>query len=198
MFSQEFLNSELFNWVVLPLLIFLSRTCDVTLGTLRSIFLSKNIKYIVPVLGFFEVLIWLIAISQIMKNLHNVACYLGWAFGYSLGIYVGIKIEERLALGLQVIRVITNHDCHDLVEAFKKEKMGVTLIDGQGSMGPVKIIFTIIKRKDKTYAIQLINQFNPNSFYSIEDIRNVNQGVFRGGSSASRFEEFSKMFPVRK
>lgn len=198
MFNQEFINSELFNWAILPLLIFLSRTCDVTLGTLRSIFLSKNIKFIVPVLGFFEVLIWLIAISQIMKNLNNVACYFGWAFGYSMGIYVGIKIEERLALGLQVIRVITNQDWQELTEAFKKEKMGVTLIDGQGAQGPVKILFTIIKRKDKSYAIELINKYNPNAFYSIEDISNVNQGVFRGGSSASRIEEFTKMFPNRK
>ncbi len=198
MFSQEFINSGVFNWVILPFLIFFARTCDVTLGTLRNIFLSKNIKYIVPVLGFFEVLIWLLAISQIMKNLHNVVCYLGWAFGYSMGIYVGIKIEERLALGLQVIRVITNQDCHDLVEAFRQEKMGVTIIDGQGVQGPVKILFTIIKRKDKAYAVQLINTHNPKAFYSVEDIRNVNQGVFRGGSSASRLEEFGRMFPVRK
>lgn len=198
MFNQEFLNSDMFNWLVLPMLIFFARTCDVTLGTLRNIFLSKNIKYIVPVLGFFEVLIWLLAISQIMKNLHNVACYLGWAFGYSMGIYVGIKIEERLALGLQVIRVITNQDCHELISAFKQEKMGVTIIDGQGAQGPVKILFTIIKRKDKTYAVELINRYNPKAFYSVEDIRNVNQGVFRGGSSASKIEEFSRMFPIRK
>lgn len=188
----------MFNWVVLPLLIFFARTCDVTLGTLRNIFLSKNIKYIVPLLGFFEVLIWLLAISQIMKNLHNVACYLGWAFGYSMGIFVGIKIEERLALGLQVIRVITNQDCKDLIDSFRDEKMGVTIIDGQGAQGPVKILFTIIKRKDKAYAIQLINRHNPNAFYSVEDIRNVNQGVFRGGSSVSKIEELRRMFPVRK
>ena len=198
MFSQEFMNSDTFNWVVLPFLIFCARTSDVTLGTLRNIFLSKNIKYIVPLLGFFEVLIWLVAISQIMKNLHNVACYLGWAFGYSMGIYVGIKIEERLALGLQVIRVITNQDCHELIDSFKKEKMGVTILDGHGSQGPVKILLTIIKRKDKAYAVQLINRHNPNAFYSVEDIRNVSQGVFRGGSSASKLEEISRMFPVRK
>jgi len=198
MFNEQFLNSEMFNWVVLPLLIFFARTCDVTLGTLRNIFLSKNIKYIVPLLGFFEVLIWLLAISQIMKNLHNVACYLGWAFGYSMGIFVGIKIEERLALGLQVIRVITNQDCKDLIDSFRDEKMGVTIIDGQGAQGPVKILFTIIKRKDKAYAIQLINRHNPNAFYSVEDIRNVNQGVFRGGSSVSKIEELRRMFPVRK
>jgi uncharacterized protein YebE (UPF0316 family) len=198
MFNQEFLDSSLFNWLVLPFLIFFARTCDVTLGTLRNIFLSKNIKYIVPLLGFFEVLIWLVAISQIMKNLHNIACYLGWAFGYSMGIYVGIKIEERLALGLQVIRVITNQDCHDLIEAFKIEKMGVTIIDGHGAQGPVKILFTIIKRKDKAYAVHLINRHNPNAFFSVEDIRNVSQGVFRGGSSESKIEEFRKMFEVRK
>jgi uncharacterized protein YebE (UPF0316 family) len=74
--DQSFLDSALFQWVVLPLMIMLARAADVTLATLRNILLSKSVKYIVPFMGFIEALIWLLAISQIMKNLHNPLCYI--------------------------------------------------------------------------------------------------------------------------
>ncbi len=94
--NSDFLQSDLFNWLILPLLIFCARTCDVTLATLRNIFIARHIRKIVPVLGFFEVLIWLVAVSQTINNLHNIACYVAFAGGYSMGIFVGITIEEKL------------------------------------------------------------------------------------------------------
>lgn len=195
MFSIEFLNSNLFNWVLLPLLIFIARMSDVTLATLRNILLSKSIKYIVPFLGFFEVLIWLLAISQIMKNLHNPLCFFAYAGGYSMGIFVGIKIEERLALGLQVMRIISHHDSDELIQGLRDANFGTTVMDAQGSKGPVKIILTVLKRKDLPIVRDIINRKHPHAFYSIEDIRNVSHGVFPGGSSESKLENLKKMFP---
>ena len=195
MFSHEFLQSDLFNWVVLPILIFLARTCDVTLGTLRNIFLSKNIRYIVPFLGFFEVLIWLLAVSQIIRNLHNVMCYFAFAGGYSMGIFVGIKIEERLALGLQVLRIITHLNTASLVEKLQKNNFGVTIIDAMGSKGPVKVLLTVIKRKDLELVAGMITEHNPNAFYSIEDIRTSNLGVFPTAATESKLNHLKRIFP---
>lgn len=180
MFSTEFLQSDLFNWVILPALIFISRLCDVTLGTLRHVFISKGMKNVVPVVGFMEVLIWLVAISQIMKNLNNIACYLAFAGGFAAGTYCGMWVEEKLALGMQVIRLITNLDYTSLVEDLKSSNIGVTMMDAMGSKGPVKIIFIVIARKDVEGVIKMINKHNPRAFYSIEDIRTANQGVFAG------------------
>lgn len=195
MFSNDFVNSDLFQWGVLPFLIFLARMSDVTLATLRNIFLSKSIKYIVPFLGFFEVLIWLLAISQIMKNLHNPLCFLAYAGGYSTGIFVGIKIEERLALGLQIMRIISHHDSEELIQALRKANFGTTVMDAQGSKGPVKIILTVLKRKDLPVVREIINEKHPQAFYSIEDIRNVSHGVFPGGSGEGKLDYLKKMFP---
>src|SRR4051812_32639883 len=103
---SDFLASDIFKWGVLPLLIFLARMCDVTLGTLRNVFISKGLRRVVPVLGFFEVLIWLISIRQIMKYLDNPVCYIGFAGGFSMGTYVGMLVERKLALGMQVLRII--------------------------------------------------------------------------------------------
>jgi uncharacterized protein YebE (UPF0316 family) len=148
MLNDATLNSEVFQWVVLPLLIFLARMCDVTLATLRNIFLSKSVKYIVPFLGFIEVLIWLLAISQIMRNLSNPVCFVAYALGYSMGIFVGIKIEERLALGLQVMRIITQQHSEELRRSLVEHSFGITTIDAMGAKGPVKIILTDRQKVD--------------------------------------------------
>jgi len=177
-FSEEFRLTDTFNWVVLPLFIYLSRASDVTLATLRNLFISKGIKNIIPVLGFFEVLIWLIAVTSIVKNLNNVLCYIAFAGGYSTGIFIGIKIESKLALGSQVIRIITNQLTQPLIDAFKDCRFGVTLVDGQGAMGPVKIIFTTVARKDVPKVQSLIQEHTPNAFYTTEDARDVGSGVF--------------------
>ncbi len=195
MFSDSFISSDLFQWFILPALIFLARMSDVTLATLRNIFLSKSVKYIVPFIGFVEVLIWLLAISQIMKNMHNPVCFIAYATGYSLGIFFGIKIEERLALGLQVMRIITQKDSEELIKALVEHSFGITTIDGHGAKGPVKIILTVIKRKDITLVRQLIEVNHPSAFYSVEDIRTVSKGVFPQ-TGQGKLDHFKGIFPL--
>lgn len=195
MFSSSFIASDIFQWFILPFLIFLARMSDVTLATLRNIFLSKTIKYIVPFIGFVEVLIWLLAISQIMKNMHNPICFIAYATGYSMGIYLGIKIEERLALGLQVMRIITQKDSEELIKSLVDHSFGITTIDGHGAKGPVKIILTVIKRKDINIVRNLIELNHPTAFYSVEDIRTVSRGVFPQ-TGQGRLDYFKGIFPL--
>lgn len=172
------MSENLFNWVILPLLIFIARTSDVSLGTLRNVFIGKGLKRVVPIVAFFEVLIWLISIRQVMNNLNNPLCYIAFAGGFATGTYVGMYIERRLALGLQVLRIITAQDARELIHALTGANVGITVVDGHGAKGPVKIIFTIIKRKDLQQIREIIRKYNPNAFYSIEDIRHANLGVF--------------------
>ena len=94
----DFLSSDLFSWVVLPIIIILSRMVDVTLGTVRIILVSRGSRFVAPILGFFEVLIWIVVISQIMQNLNNPLCYIAYALGFALGTYFGIMVEEKLAI----------------------------------------------------------------------------------------------------
>ena len=176
---------DYFNWVILPLLIFLSRLGDVTMATLRHIFISKGLKKIVPILGFFEVLIWLVAMRQVFSHLNNAACFIAWAAGFSAGTYLGMFIEERLAIGTQIIRIITNENISVLVEALKNNHQGVTIVDGQGAMGPVKLIFTIVKRANKKQVLELVHQHASNAFYTIEDVKSLEHGVFTNNGKSS-------------
>jgi len=175
-------------------MIFCARICDVSLGTLRNIFLNKGFKKAVPLIGFFEVLIWLLVVSQIMKNLNNWMCYVGWAGGYATGTIVGMMIEEKLALGLKVVRIITNQNYEELVQSLKESHRGVTIIDGHGAMGPIKMIFTVVKRKEVKEVEAIIAQHHPSAFYSIEDITSVYHGTFVSGGRGI----FKRLFERRR
>ena len=129
-----------FNWILLPLIIFASRIFDVSLGTLRHVFIARGFKKITPFLGFFEVLIWIIIVKQIMNNADNWVCYIAWASGFAAGNYIGLIIEEKLALGLQIVRIITGHETEFLIDKLSKENHGITVIEAKGAKGPVKMI----------------------------------------------------------
>jgi uncharacterized protein YebE (UPF0316 family) len=172
------LASVFYAWSLLPILIFLARVADVTMGTVRVIFVSRGLKCLAPVVGFFEILIWLIAIGQIMKNLSSPMCYIAYAGGFAVGNYVGIAIAEKLSLGVVLIRVVTAKDALPLVECFKERNYGVTSVDGHGANGEVKVVFTVVKRREVPNIVELIKTFNPHAFYSIEEVGFVEKGIF--------------------
>jgi len=189
---------EWFGWVVLPALIFFARIADVSLGTVRVIFVSRGMKYLAPVVGFFEVLIWVVAIGQIMRNLSNPVCYLAYAGGFAAGNYVGIWIAEKLSLGVVMVRVIAKEDVRELVQRLREQEYGVTSVDAEGGRGPVKIVFTIVPRREVQSVVGLIHRFDPGAFVSVEEIGFVERGIFplrrgwRGVGFLRRWRPFRK------
>jgi len=171
--------------IVIPLAIMLARICDVTLGTLRIIFVSRGMKVLAPVLGFFEVLIWLIAIGQIMQNLTSWTHYLAYAAGFAIGNYIGMLVEERLAVGMLAMRIITQVEASELIAALRDHNIGTTSIDARGMRGKVSLIFIIIKRQHLRLVQQLVEKHNPRAFVSISDIRSVQEGYFPKRSPSS-------------
>lgn len=172
-------GTPLFTWVILPILIFLSRIADQSIGTLRLIFVSKGYKTIAPLLGFFEVIIWLLAVSQILKQMDNFLYYIAYGAGFAAGNYIGIILEERISLGMVAVRIFPKPDSGDMISYLRDNNWGMTLVNAEGSRGPVKVIFLIIPRKQVKELVRIINQFNPNAFYSIEDVKTVRHGVIR-------------------
>jgi len=176
--DSSLFQSEIYIYLVLPLLIFTARIFDVTIGTIRIILVSRGLKNLAPFFGFFEVFIWILAISRIMQNLDNFLCYIAYAGGFALGNYVGMIVEEKIALGVLLIRIITQKNATNLIKSLQHEGYGITILDATGGKELVHVIYTIIKRSELKKAIKLINGFNPNAFYSIEDLRFVSHGIF--------------------
>jgi uncharacterized protein YebE (UPF0316 family) len=125
-------------------------------------------------------LVWLIGVTQIMQNLNNPINYIAFAAGFSMGTFVGITIEKRIAIGNLAIQFITEKDPAKLLQDFRADGYSATTIDAQGILGPVKIIFIIVRRKLLDRALNTIKKFDSDAFYAIGDVREVarlNQGI---------------------
>jgi uncharacterized protein YebE (UPF0316 family) len=167
-----------FDYLVLPVLILMARVMDVSLDTIRVIMVARGYKKFAPFVGFFQVLIWIITITRIMANLDNWMTYIGYAGGFALGTYVGMRIEEKIALGYELVRVVTRADPSQLVESLRDHGYPVTSVAGRGKEGEVGILFIVLKRRSIRQVVDLIKQFNPKAFYTIEDMRFVSNGGF--------------------
>ena len=189
-------NVDWMTWIIIPLLIFCARIIDVTIGTARVIFVSRGYKMLAAATGFFEVLIWLLAIGQIMKNLSNPVCYIAYASGFALGNYIGITLAEKMSLGTILIQVVTNRDPSNLVNALKEQEYGVTTVQGQGAFNPVKLVFTIVPRTHMDEVLSIIQEHNPKSFYTTQEIVSIAKGFFpsRKGIGGIRFTALFKPF----
>ena len=175
-FTNMGIGSDLFRYVVLPLLIFLARVCDVTLSTIRIIFVMNGKRRIAPILGFFEAFIWLLAVGQIITQVDNIFAYLAYAGGFATGTYVGMYVEERLAVGMAVLRLITKEINEGMLNFLHENKFSYSLVDGMGRKGKVNVVFFVVKRENLPRLIQGINEHHPKAFYTIENIRQVNEG----------------------
>jgi uncharacterized protein YebE (UPF0316 family) len=162
----------------LPFLVFFAELCVVTLSTLRIIFIARGNRMLAPILGFFEISIWLFAIGKVMQNLSDPCCFLGFAGGFTLGNFLGVMIERWLALGNVVVRTITHRDATALIDSLKAAQFGVTSLDAEGGKGPVKMVFTVVRRKELETVLAIIRNFDPNAFYSVDEIQEAGSGIF--------------------
>jgi uncharacterized protein YebE (UPF0316 family) len=177
-FLEQLTDFDWYVWVGLPLLIFAARVFDVTLGTLRIIFTSRGLRNLAPVLGFVETFVWIIAVSSLVKHAQNVAAYIGYAGGFAAGTFVGMMIENKLAVGTITIRAIIRRDPKELIQSLADAGFGITSVDGQGATGDVKLIYSIVKRADLPAVIEIFHRTLPGAFLSVEEVRSTEQGVF--------------------
>lgn len=180
--AHSFNDAWWFTWIAVPLFILCARVADQTMGTLRVVFVAKGFKYLAPSVGFIESIIWLIAVSQILNHVSNPASYLAYGAGFAIGNFIGMTLEEKISLGRVIVRIIPQHNADRLIEEMGAQKFGFTFTNAHGAKGPVKMIFSVIERKEIAELISLINDWNPNAFYSIEEVKVVREGVFRPGA----------------
>lgn len=175
-FYENFgVSPEILNYVILPLLIFMARIGDVSISTIRIIFVMSGKKTIAPILGFFESLIWLLAIGQIFNNIDNAWSYLAYASGFATGTFVGMYIEEKLAIGRVVLRLITREPVHDLIGFLHENNYRYSIIDAEGRTGKVNVVFLVVKRESLKHLTYGINEHHPKAFYTIEGVKQVNE-----------------------
>lgn len=168
---------DVYPWL-LPIIIFFGRIIDVSLGTLRIIFVSKGEKSKAPLIGFVEVFIWVVVISQILVRANDMVSYLSYAAGYACGNYVGLLIEDKIAYGIVLCRIYTQKNGKDLVQILNKLDVGATMTHGVGSANEVDIIETVVGRKEFKKLENTLSNFDSNIFYVVEDVRSKQNGIF--------------------
>lgn len=177
---EEFLSSigiseTVFDYVIMPILIFFARVGDVSLNTLRVMFVLNGKKNVAPILGFFEAFIWLLAIGQIIQNIDNPISYLAYAGGFAAGTYVGMTIEEKLAIGRVLVRVITVEPMPELIDFMKERNYRFTNVGAEGRYGKVNLLFTVMKRDLLQEFIDKVKGCNDKAFYTIESVKRISE-----------------------
>lgn len=160
-----------FSFIILPLLIFLARICDVSINTIRIIYMLGGRRLTATILGFFEAFIWLMAIRQIFQHLDNWLCYVAYPGGFATGILVGMLIEERIAYGKVVVRIITRQDTGPLLNHFRNNHQRFSVVKGVGPDGEESVIFTVLKREGLDGMLAKLKEVLPTAFYTVEGVK---------------------------
>jgi uncharacterized protein YebE (UPF0316 family) len=159
--------------VVFTAVIFCLRLIDVSLGTVRLLMIGRGQRKIAPLLGFVEVTIWVVAISQIITNLDKIVNVLAYSGGFTAGTLVGMCIEDRLPLGYVGISIFSTTKGKEIARQLRQADYGVTELIGSGQSGIVNLLTTIVPRKD---VFQLVDQIDPKSFIAVDDMKVVERG----------------------
>jgi uncharacterized protein YebE (UPF0316 family) len=160
-------------------LIFLLRVMDMTLDTLRVLVVMRGRKPLAWVLGFFQALIFVLAISSVLKDLDNLLNIVGYAAGFATGNVVGMWIEERLAIGHMHLSIVSSRWGAAIAEKMRHEGYAVTEVPARGKDGTVTMLNCSVLRKNVQQVHALVNEIDPNAFITAEDVRPVRRGFWR-------------------
>jgi uncharacterized protein YebE (UPF0316 family) len=163
------------------LIIFLLRLTDVSMGTIRTIFITRGQKIFAALLGFVEICIWVMAISRVLGHLDNVWSVVGYSGGFAAGTLIGMAVEERLALGYADMHIISSRKGGEIAQALRKAGYGVTLTIGHGQNGQVTVLNAVVRRKNVQGALEVITSVDPDAFVAVEEARYIRRGYIRPG-----------------
>lgn len=164
-------SEEIFSYLILPLLIFLARICDVSISTIRIIYMLGGRRYASTILGFFECFIWLMAIRQIFQHLDNWVCYVAYPAGFASGIFVGMLIEEKIAYGKVIVRIITRKDVLPFIQFLNQQNFRYTKVVAEGPDGHENLVFTVLQRERLDELLKKLKEILPTAFYTIEKVK---------------------------
>ena len=159
-----------------PLLIFGLRIVDVSLNTVRMLLAVRGFKRVVPVIAFFEVIIWITAVGHAVQYVDSPLHLLGYAGGFATGTAVGLWLEERMALGWAALRVMSAHGGVEIAEALRDLGFGVTEFPAQGRDGRMEVVYAVLRRRELPAALAQVSRWDPDAFMTVEEPRAIHRG----------------------
>jgi uncharacterized protein YebE (UPF0316 family) len=164
------------------LAIFFARLTDVSMGTMRQILIFRGRRGIASVSAFFEIMIWILAISRVITQLDRIYYMVAFALGFAAGNYLGSYIEERIALGYMFAYIVPKKRSNDLAHKLREAGFGVTVIHGIGLKGPEPVYNVLFRRRDTQLLLDVIRKHDRNAFFTFMDVRAERGGYVRAAA----------------
>jgi uncharacterized protein YebE (UPF0316 family) len=156
---------------LIPFVIFFARIGDVSLGTIRTICVTRGQRLAAVTLGFFEILIWIVAVSSVFAHLDHWINAVAYAAGFAAGNGIGMWLEAKLALGVQILSFISRGKAHAVAERLRYAELRVTTLSGSGRDGPVALCVAVVPRKQTRAVIKMARDIDPDVMVTVEDVR---------------------------
>jgi uncharacterized protein YebE (UPF0316 family) len=172
-------------------LIFFARVADVSLGTLRTLYVNAGLKLLAALAGFFQMLVWVFAVAGLVNDLNDYVRIFLFASGFSVGTILGIWIEEKIALGFRAIRIMNHSDDVSLAPLLRNHGYNVTQMDAQGYSNKVEVIIAILSRKEIKGFIQLVKESTSDVYYTIEKVGTPHRSNEKNNNWFSKFNFFN-------
>jgi len=170
------------NGPILYIIIFIAKTIEVSISTIRLVYVNKGERLKGAILGFVEVMIWLLVVSSVLNNIADDPFKMfAYAAGFALGNYLGVSIEAKIAVGLASIQVVVSENAGDiLANILRDSQFGVTIIDGRGKDNNKKnLLFVQLQRRKIPAAIKLIKDTYPNAYINVNDVKSTVGGFIK-------------------
>lgn len=192
-------NFDIISYLLLPALIFLARLADVTVATVKLMFVVNNARKMAAILGFFEALITIMALSRIMQDASNLLAFVMYAAGFASGTYVGMWIESKMAYGSVLIRIISKEMPEELFQYLSEKKYNFSLVDGYDAFGNTRVLFTVCKRSNTQDMLNHLEQIAPQALYTVESVKQASLNLIPNSSTTSKVNLTRMIVPwVRK
>jgi uncharacterized protein YebE (UPF0316 family) len=161
------------------LLIFCLRLIDVSMGTVRILMAVRGRRLLAGVIGFFEVSVFIVAISKVITNIGNWWNVLGYAGGFAVGTVIGMTIERRLAIGLAEVDIVSMGKGKEVAEALRAEGFGVTEFLGTGQDSIVDMIRTVVRRREVPSVTVVATSVDESAFITVQEMERAYRGRWR-------------------
>ena len=168
--------------ILWSILIFLARMMDVSMGTMRTILIIRGRRGIAAITAFFEIIIWVLAVSRVITQLDQWYYLLAFAFGFAGGNFLGSYIEEKIAMGYSFAYVVPTNKRSTLAMTLREHGFGVTVVKGEGLKGPEFVYNVVLKRRDTRRFLKTLAANDKSAFYTIMDVHSLHGGYMRSAN----------------
>jgi uncharacterized protein YebE (UPF0316 family) len=165
--------------ILAGLLVFFMRLADMSLDTLRMLFMMRGRKVLAALIGAIQAAIFILAVSQVLRGPLNFWTVLGYALGFGAGVFVGMVAEEKLALGYSMFQIFSAAQGAELTKALREAGHAVTVLTGQGKDSTISVLTCAVSRKDGPSVRALIVKVDPAAFVTVEEVKPLHRGYFR-------------------